>query len=262
MANVVLTFGSDNSPKADPSDNVLYRDIDLDVQLDSYSNIIEIAGVLSADEGLVSGQEVTGYVLTCDVSPYYIANIDFSIQPINWDSNKVWPLLIDEYDVNHQQLSVSFKYIAKDIGGIVYPEADWRMVIGAKIQLSSTTHSNIGNNMYSTYTVKQLIDINAVANSLNNIFSWTPGERVLDPEFGTNLRKVLFEGITAQNSELIRAEVRNAISKYEPRIQIQDIYDISTTDDTENNTVQMRIVYSVPTLPGQLFTYDYFALKR
>lgn len=159
MANVVLTFGSDNSPKADPADNVLYRDIDLDVQLNTKN---------------------------CE------------------QTNK-------DYDV---------------------------------------------------YTVKQLIDINAVANSLNNIFTWTQGERVLDPEFGTNLRKVLFEGITAQNSELIRAEVRNAISKYEPRIQIQDIYDISTTDDTENNTVQMRIVYSVPTLPGQLFTYDYFALKR
>lgn len=159
MANVVLTFGSDNSPKADPADNVLYRDVDVDVQVDSH---------------------------------------------------------VDK----------------------------------------------ITKETYDTYTVKQLIDINTVANSLNNIFSWTPGERVLDPEFGTNLRKVLFEGITAQNSELIRAEVRNSISKYEPRVQIQDIYDISTIDDTENNTVQMRIVYSVPTLPGQVFTYDYFALKR
>lgn len=260
MANVVLTFGSDNSPKVDPSDNVLYRDIDLDVNIEQlYINVKTINGKIDNSNTQSIGSYCFGtFASDIDISPYEISDIVDAIYVIDED-NTDWPLTGDEkvsvgFNWNKNQhngnLAISFNYIKNSQG---QPTKEQYITYSITFQV-------IGKS--KRYSTKQLIDINAVANSLNNIFSWTPGERVLDPEFGTNLRKVLFEGITAQNSELIRAEVRNAISKYEPRIQIQDIYDISTTDDTENNTVQMRIVYSVPTLPGQLFTYDYFALKR
>jgi len=51
------------------------------------------------------------------------------------------------------------------------------------------------------YMLNRLANVNAIRNSLHNIFSWIPGERVLLPEFGSNLRKLLYEGITDYNVE-------------------------------------------------------------
>lgn len=41
---------------------------------------------------------------------------------------------------------------------------------------------------YSGYKIAKSINVNAVKQSVHNIFSWMLGERILNPEFGTNLR--------------------------------------------------------------------------
>ena len=51
------------------------------------------------------------------------------------------------------------------------------------------------------YFVGKLVNAKAVKNSLKQIFSWVPGERVLNPEFGCRLREYLYEGILDHNVE-------------------------------------------------------------
>jgi len=57
----------------------------------------------------------------------------------------------------------------------------------------------------SVYRTRNFIDKNiderAIKTSLYNIFSWAPGERVINPEFGSKLMKYLYNGITATNQE-------------------------------------------------------------
>ena len=98
------------------------------------------------------------------------------------------------------------------------------------------------------FTIDRLVNVNAIRNSLDNIFSWTPGERVLNPEFGTNLRKLLYEGITDFNVEQIVAEIKHAVAQWEPRVQVANIVDVSTTEDHENNTVHLKVIYTIPSL--------------
>lgn len=107
------------------------------------------------------------------------------------------------------------------------------------------------------FEIGNLIDIKAVQNSLHNIFGWIPGQRILYPEFGSNLRKLLYEGITTQNAQNIIAEIKYAINTWEPRITVNDIYDASTTDDHNNNQIHLIVVYSIPTLSDQKYQYDY-----
>ena len=111
----------------------------------------------------------------------------------------------------------------------------------------------------TTYSSKvdKLVNVNAIKNSIHNIFSWTPGERILNPEFGSKLRKLLYEGITDFNQELIIAEIRNSVSQWEPRVRIDDIVKLTSTDDVENNTVYLRVIYSIPSLTTEQFYYDY-----
>ena len=109
------------------------------------------------------------------------------------------------------------------------------------------------------YRLQKLVNVNVIKNSIHNIFTWTPGERILNPEFGSNLRKLLYEGITDFNQEQIIAEIRHSISQWEPRVQIDNIVKLTTVEDREDNTVHLRIIYSIPSLSREQYYYDYDA---
>lgn len=106
------------------------------------------------------------------------------------------------------------------------------------------------------YRIATLEDVKAVFNSLKNIFSWTPGERVLLPEFGNKLRRLLYEGITPQNTEQIIAEIRHCVTEWEPRVVIQKIMNASTVEDTEDNTVHIEVEFTIPKLTED-YSYTY-----
>jgi phage baseplate assembly protein W len=86
---------------------------------------------------------------------------------------------------------------------------------------------------------------------LHNIFTWRPGERILNPEFGSRLYTLLYEGITPETEERIAAEIRSCVSEWEPRVQITEIRDISTIDETENNTIHLEVIFIIPSLSNE-----------
>lgn len=101
------------------------------------------------------------------------------------------------------------------------------------------------------------VNVRAVFNSIRNIFTWIPGERILNPEFGSNLRYYLYEGITPENKERIAAEVSGACLKWEPRINIESVTPINSPSDAEDNTVQVDIVFTIPSLSNKQYLYSY-----
>lgn len=109
-------------------------------------------------------------------------------------------------------------------------------------------------NAEPNYSVGNLIDVNAVKNAIHNIFSWIPGERILDPEFGNKIRQYLYDGITENTSEQITVEIQHAVEKYEPRAQIDSITRIDNIQDNENNTIGVNVVWHVIGLPLQKYT--------
>ena len=111
---------------------------------------------------------------------------------------------------------------------------------------------------YSGYKITKNVNINAVQQAIHNIFSWIPGERIINPEFGTNLRRYLYEGINENTETLIDAEIRECISKWEPRVEIVSITNIGTVNDTENNTMHLQIVYTIPELSDKQYMYNYY----
>ena len=95
------------------------------------------------------------------------------------------------------------------------------------------------------YKIDSKVDVKAVQGSIHNIFTWIPGERILNPEFGSNLRLLLYEGITKFNTERIMAEIRHCVSEWEPRVQIEKVVNVGTVDDTEDNTVHLEVLYTI-----------------
>lgn len=107
------------------------------------------------------------------------------------------------------------------------------------------------------YRINRSINVRAVQNSLDNLFNWIPGERILNPEYGSNLYNYLYEGITNYNEEMVAAEIRSSISKWEPRVVITQIINESNLDDRENNAIVLNIKYYIKGLPDRIFDKQY-----
>lgn len=108
------------------------------------------------------------------------------------------------------------------------------------------------------WRVSKLVNVKAVQNSLKNIFTWTPGERILNPEFGSRLKQYLYQGITPETTEQVMAEIRHCVSEWEPRVSITRVIDMSTAQDHEDNTIHLEIMYTIPELSEEEYSYSFY----
>lgn len=67
-----------------------------------------------------------------------------------------------------------------------------------------------------------------------------PGERVMLPQFGTPLRKYIYEPNVEVVKNSIKKEISNAIQKWEPRITIKSI-DVTNLQETSNGITQTNM---------------------
>jgi phage baseplate assembly protein W len=86
-----------------------------------------------------------------------------------------------------------------------------------------------------TFTTKDQIKSNLV-----NLLLTDVGERVMNPNFGCNLRRFLFEGITNDNIESLVFSLGNSISIFIPEITVNNIEVIPTPD---SNLISLTIDY-------------------
>mgnify|MGYP003134729442 CR=1 FL=1 len=81
--------------------------------------------------------------------------------------------------------------------------------------------------------VQGLFDLDSIKNSITNIFLTTPGQKILSPEFGINLRRFLFEPITNFTAYRIKSDIVNKLPDMEPRIELEETDVIPVPDEQE-----------------------------
>ena len=74
-------------------------------------------------------------------------------------------------------------------------------------------------------------DVDAVKQSLRNIFNFNPYEVPFNTDIGIGLRGLLFENVTPQLSDVIKRKIKEQIFQYEPRCSIEGIV-VEQTDST------------------------------
>jgi len=88
-------------------------------------------------------------------------------------------------------------------------------------------------------------DVAAIKNSIFNIFTTIPGQKILNPTFGLNLLYYLFTGITAENARMLGDTILKGITKFEPRVTVDNI---NITTDYDNQQYTIDLFLSVPSL--------------
>ena len=87
----------------------------------------------------------------------------------------------------------------------------------------------------SKYTTKDQIKSNLV-----NLLLTDTGERIMNPNFGTNLKRFLFEGITDSSLDLLKNNILISILNYISEITVTNII---LVPDTDNNLINLTIEY-------------------
>tara|TARA_R100000008_G_scaffold68559_1_gene45765 strand:+ start:2077 stop:2568 length:492 start_codon:yes stop_codon:yes gene_type:complete len=111
--------------------------------------------------------------------------------------------------------------------------------------------------------VQGMYDLMSIENSIKNIFGTIPGQKILSPTFGIDLREFIFEPVTRFNGRIIQGEIASAIAQQEPRVQrvrsavtahedIQE-YSITTTYDVRSLDTYGISLKSVLNSSGHFF---------
>ena len=79
--------------------------------------------------------------------------------------------------------------------------------------------------------INKHVGVNAVVNSIKNLVLYNHYERPFNPEFGSSLRKLLFENADAFTASLIQREITEMIRIYEPRCQVERLIVRASPDE-------------------------------
>ena len=98
----------------------------------------------------------------------------------------------------------------------------------------------------STYTTKDQIKSNLV-----NLLLTDVGERVMNPTFGCNLKRFIFEGITENNIDNLKENLSDSIAVFVPEVSVTDIIVVPNNDF---NAIDLTINYvlKISSTPDQV----------
>lgn len=86
-------------------------------------------------------------------------------------------------------------------------------------------------------------DIQVISSDLRNLLLTQKGERLMNPDFGTQISKLVFEPDTSVLEAQVQQEVNQAIAKFEPRVSV-----ISITTERQPNQRQINVAIQVQAL--------------
>lgn len=93
--------------------------------------------------------------------------------------------------------------------------------------------------------VQAIYDYAAVAQSLRNVFQTLPGQKILNPTFGVDLRRYLFTNVNTRVGYIIGLDLADTVPVMEPRIRIVKIK-VSPLPETNEYIIDFQ--YIVPAL--------------
>ena len=94
----------------------------------------------------------------------------------------------------------------------------------------------------------------AVKSAIVSILKTNHNERMFQPEFGSNIRALLFEQMNPITEQRIKTEVENAVRNHEPRAEVLGI---TVDSQEEQNRYLVSILFNIASEaePQKLETY-------
>ena len=107
-------------------------------------------------------------------------------------------------------------------------------------RIGNRTINGAGKDMKVAY------DLNAIRNSIVNLFNTSPGDRILLPDYGCNLKSYIFVNMSESTSRLLGRSIKTAIEQWEPRVNVVSI-NVDSYESLQEYVI--TLVLQVPFLP-------------
>lgn len=102
--------------------------------------------------------------------------------------------------------------------------------------------------------IVSLTDSAAVKRSIRNIMFTGLNERLFNPEFGANVKQLLFEPINPGTQQTLTLAITNSLKVFEPRATLVDLKVKVSPDE---NAYEVVITFSIDNI-SEIVTYDFF----
>ena len=95
---------------------------------------------------------------------------------------------------------------------------------------------------------------NAIIRSIRNLVETIPNERFFNQSLGSDVRSSLFEFVDFATASVIREQIINTISNYEPRV---DNVDIEVNPSPDTNEFEVTVIFDIigQEVPTQQFSF-------
>ena len=104
-------------------------------------------------------------------------------------------------------------------------------------------------------------EIDELEGALRLILGTAPGERLMRPEFGCAIWDQIFSPVDANALGLMAQAVRDAVARWEPRIELEDVTTSQQPDDAA--AVRIDISYRVKaTNDRRNLVYPFYTIPR
>ena len=123
--------------------------------------------------------------------------------------------------------------------------------------LSTRTYKDLAFSMFANPMngdIGKSIGATAVKRAIVGILKTNFNERVFQPEFGSNIRALLFEPMNPITEERMRTEVEEAVKRHEPRATIIGVT-VEGQEDQNRYVVKILFNLSTEAEPQELETY-------
>lgn len=105
-----------------------------------------------------------------------------------------------------------------------------------------------------TKDIPALINERAIIRSIRNLVQTIPTERFFNLEIGSDVRRSLFEFVDFGTASIIKDQILNTISNFEPRVNTVQVQ-VDPRPDT--NEFEVTVIFNIigQELPAQQFTF-------
>jgi phage baseplate assembly protein W len=142
------------------------------------------------------------------------------------------------------------KVITVNVVGETEPASDLGTIVGPILPRDS----GYPNAAQWNFQVEE--DILVLESSIRGILLTAKGERVMNPDFGTNLHTVVFEPDTGAVEALVREDILRAVATYEPRVALDSIQ-ITRAPNLRQAEIRVTFISKLSSQPFQIsMKYD------
>ena len=101
-------------------------------------------------------------------------------------------------------------------------------------------------------------DASAIKQAIVNLLMTNKGERLMNPNYGSDIRRYLFEPLDYGTANQITGNIKSTIDTFEPRISVLNLRALPNIDD---NGFDVEMTYEIRGTDDPPVTVDFFLAR-